>query len=107
MVDGPDGTKITVVEACELAGEGPQGDRVYYNDIQCGNGPANSAGDEDWCPGRVDLGPNNKDGCMVIGPKWPFATEAPAPAPSPAQDSAPVPDDGNVNESIVTGADTF
>jgi len=38
---------------------------AIYNDINCGNGPANNAGDEDWCPGRVDLG---ADGCVVAGP---------------------------------------
>jgi len=42
------------------------GDPVY-NDIQCGNGPANTAIDEVQCPGRVDLG---SDGCLEIGPTW-------------------------------------
>lgn len=45
------------------------GDPIY-NDVQCGNGPANNYGDEDWaggCPGRVDLG---RAGCGIIGPKW-------------------------------------
>ena len=68
MVDGPNG-KITVREACRLAGSGPSGNRVYYNDVQCGNGPPNNAGDEDKsrCPGRVD---NGKKGCGVLGPTW-------------------------------------
>ena len=61
---------ITVREACALIGEGPgaQG-RPIYNDVQCGNGPANDAGDEDYCPGRVDIG---KEGCPQIGPTWKF-----------------------------------
>lgn len=41
-----------------------------YNDIQCGNGPANTAADESGCPGRVDLG---TAGCDQIGPKFPLA----------------------------------
>ncbi len=63
----PDGKK-TVREVCERIGDGPgpQG-RPIYNDIQCGNGPANNAGDEDDCPGRVDIGP---EGCGHIGPTW-------------------------------------
>lgn len=70
MVDGPDG-RITVREACDLVGDGPgpEEDRVYYNDIQCGNGPANDQLDEQVCPGRVDMG---KAGCKVSGPKWHF-----------------------------------
>ena len=73
MVTGPGGQQITVREACELAGEGPEtidGEtRIYYNDIQCGNGPANDYGDEQICPGRVDLDGSNS-GCLVVGPKW-------------------------------------
>ncbi len=38
-----------------------------YNDIQCGNGPANDAADETGCPGRTDLGPN---GCDQKGPRF-------------------------------------
>ena len=70
------GTSMTVREACAAAGKGPESigkeKRVYYNDVQCGNGPANDYGDEDWCPGRVDLGDNNKSGCMTKGPKFSF-----------------------------------
>lgn len=66
---------MTVFEACELLGEGPfpggEG-RPVYNDVQCGNGPANDAGDEDFCPGRVDL---QKTGCTHIGPTWNFTAE--------------------------------
>lgn len=50
------------------AGPGSTG-RPIYNDVQCGNGPANDAGDEDYCPGRVDIG---KEGCVQIGPTWTF-----------------------------------
>jgi len=61
---------ITVVEACEIIGPGPGANgRPIYNDVQCGNGPANDAGDEDYCPGRVDIG---KEGCPQIGPRWNF-----------------------------------
>ena len=61
---------MTVYEACTLLGPGPGSDgRPVYNDVQCGNGPANDAGDEDYCPGRVDLG---KAGCVQIGPTWKF-----------------------------------
>lgn len=38
---------------------------AIYNDINCGNGPPNTAGDERWCPGRVDLG---RIGCRIAGP---------------------------------------
>lgn len=38
---------------------------AFYNDINCGNGPPNTAGDEHWCPGRVDLGTS---GCRIAGP---------------------------------------
>ena len=67
MVDTPDGKK-TVREVCEAIGPGPgaEGNPVY-NDIQCGHGPPNNAGDEDWCPGRVDQG---KSGCCTAGPRW-------------------------------------
>lgn len=68
--------QITVREACEKVGSGPQGDRKYYNDVQCGNGPANNAGDEQSCPGRVDMGNGNSAGCNIKGPKWQF-DEAP------------------------------
>ena len=68
-VDTPVGN-ITVREACDIIGRGPGPDgRPVYNDIQCGNGPPNDAGDEDYCPGRVDIG---REGCIQIGPKWNF-----------------------------------
>lgn len=63
--------QVTVREVCELLGDGPGGSagRPLYNDIQCGNGPPNDAGDEGDCPGRVEYG---KTGCKYIGPKWNF-----------------------------------
>ena len=71
VVDTPLGKK-TVREVCELLGNGPTGSsagRPLYNDIQCGNGPANNAGDETTCPGRTEHG---QQGCKYIGPKWNF-----------------------------------
>lgn len=77
---------MTVEEACALVGPGPgSSGRPKYNDIQCGNGPPNDAGDEHTCPGRSDIGP---EGCGQIGPKWDFSgmtagpTSAPLAAPS-------------------------
>jgi hypothetical protein len=67
----------TVAEVCALIGPGPGADgNPIYNDVQCGNGPANDAGDETSCPGRIDQG---ESGCMTIGPSWNlnrFYTEA-------------------------------
>ena len=69
VVDTPLG-RITTETACNIIGPGPGSEgRPIYNDIQCGNGPANDAGDEDYCPGRVDIG---REGCTHIGPKWNF-----------------------------------
>jgi len=60
----------TVRQICELLGPGPgSANRPIYNDIQCGNGPPNNAGDEHTCPGRVD---KDFEGCNQIGPKWNF-----------------------------------
>jgi hypothetical protein len=72
LVDTPLGV-MTILEVCDLLGDGPTGSkqgRPLYNDIQCGNGPANDAGDEDDCPGRTEHG---QEGCKYIGPKWNFA----------------------------------
>ncbi|MEM6990613.1 MAG: hypothetical protein AAF721_08955 [Myxococcota bacterium] len=66
-IDTPVGTR-TVLQICEAIGAGPgSAGNPVYNDIQCGNGPANDAGDEDWCPGRVDQG---EAGCCIVGPTW-------------------------------------
>ena len=68
-VETPAGPR-TVRQVCERIGPAPDKDGLpVYNDVQCGNGPANNFGDEDpdVCPGRVDLG---AEGCDVIGPTW-------------------------------------
>jgi hypothetical protein len=62
---------MTVKDVCVMIGKGPGSKgRPLYNDVQCGNGPANNAGDEDTCPGRIEHG---AVGCKYIGPKWNFA----------------------------------
>ncbi len=67
---------MTVREACDLLGSGPgSSGRPKYNDVQCGNGPSNDAGDEDFCPGRVDIQGSTAErrlGCNQIGPMWKF-----------------------------------
>jgi hypothetical protein len=80
---------LTVKEVCTLLGPGPgSSGRPIYNDVQCGNGPANDAGDETVCPGRVDHGPN---GCKYIGPKWNFSNvKAPNRLPTKAPVKSPV-----------------
>ena len=68
---------MTVREACERIGAGPgEAGRPTYNDVQCGNGPRNGQDDEDFCPGRVDIG---KEGCGHIGPVWQVPTATPTP----------------------------
>ena len=70
LVDTPLGV-LSIQKVCELLGKGPGKEgRPLYNDVQCGNGPPNNAGDEDDCPGRTEYG---KEGCKYIGPKWNFA----------------------------------
>ncbi len=78
----PAGLK-TVKEICEAVGPGPgKSGNPVYNDIQCGNGPANFAGDEDpdCCPGRTDQGAS---GCVVIGPMWDLSVFGSGPQASP------------------------
>ena len=71
-VDTPIG-ELSVVQICadieNVLGTGRSSGRALYNDLQCGNGPPNNAGDEDpdQCPGRVDMG---RAGCQIIGPAW-------------------------------------
>ena len=88
-----------VVKICgdikRVLGEGPKNGRIPYNDIQCGNGPANDAPDEAGCPGRVDIG---SKGCNVKGPRWDLqavygsgSPAAPAPEPEPTPTPAPEP----------------
>ena len=93
LVQTPAGMR-TARQVCDAIGEGPGSSGLpIYNDLQCGHGPGNDLGDEQACPGRVDLGP---DGCDVLGPTWPLdelfpAPTAPAaPEPPPPQVIAPV-----------------
>ncbi len=68
-VDTPIG-KMKIEDLYELLEAGPGHDgRPLYNDIQCGNGPANTHGilDEIKCPGLVEYG---EAGCGQIGPMW-------------------------------------
>lgn len=76
-ISTPYGTK-TVRQICDAIGAGPgQKGNPVYNDIQCGNGPANNAGDEDpeCCPGRVD---GFENGCQVRGPMWDLSVFGPS-----------------------------
>ncbi len=58
----------TIRQIAAMLPKGPGADgNAIYNDVQCGNGPPNNYGDEELCPGRVDMG---KEGCNIIGPKW-------------------------------------
>ncbi len=80
QVNTPAGTR-TVREVAAAIGAGPGiGDNPIYNDVQCGNGPANNAGDEDinQCPGRVDSG---TPGCSMRGPLWDLSVFSPSPEP--------------------------
>ena len=69
------GTNYNIVDVCDELKNHPsyrafQNGDAPYNDIQCGNGPANNADDEQQgsgCPGRTDLG---SDGCDQIGPTF-------------------------------------
>ena len=62
--------------ACEQAGAHPNPNipRIYYNTIQCGNGPVNNAPDESQCPGipgtSVDGPLYSGPGCTYRGPLW-------------------------------------
>ncbi len=94
MIDTPQG-EFSVVEVCDRIGPGPGvADNPIYNDLQCGNGPPNSAYDEVECPGRVDLG---EAGCSIIGPTWnldvwfPAPDVEPEPEPEPEAEVAPEP----------------
>jgi len=63
---------MTIREAADRLGGAPErrGD-LAFNDINCGNGPANDAGDEaiDQCPGLVTRG---RAGCELVAatPAW-------------------------------------
>jgi hypothetical protein len=73
----PDGFRRSVKQVCtdieSRFGKGSRDNRIPYNTIACGHGPANDAPDEDLvngCPGRVDIG---NAGCFETGPEWPLA----------------------------------
>ena len=66
------GWRYTVAALCEILPPGPGKDgNPIYNDVQCGNGPASTAEDDqpNVCPGRVDHG---VEGCGHVGPLWDF-----------------------------------
>lgn len=75
--DLPEGGTIKVADARDRQTTHPfyrertDGIDPIYNDIQCGNGPANNFGDEDvdQCPGRIDMG---RGGCGIQGPRFTF-----------------------------------
>jgi hypothetical protein len=97
LVMTPYGTK-TVKEACALIGPGPGfTNRPRYNDIQCGNGPPNSNGDEVTCPGRTEYG---IEGCKYIGPKWKFNISTPVSQPNPVPIPVPQPNPVPVTQPI-------
>jgi len=64
--------RMTIREAADRLGDAPERrDDLAFNDINCGNGPANDAGDEaiDQCPGLVTRG---RAGCGLVAtaPAW-------------------------------------
>lgn len=82
----PDGFRRSVKQICtdieSRLGRGRRDNRIPYNTIACGHGPANDAPDEDLvngCPGRVDMG---VAGCFETGPRWPLAALYGAPMQS-------------------------
>ena len=88
VVNTPAGPR-TVRQVAAAIGNGPGiGNNPVYNDVQCGNGPANNAGDEDinQCPGRVDLG---AAGCSLRGPTWNLSVFAPTAEPSVPAEPTP------------------
>jgi len=73
-VNTPDGRK-SVPEVCDditaRFGAGNFNNRVYYNTVQCGHGPANNAADELTCPG-IPRAAGNYTGhrCQQTGATW-------------------------------------
>ena len=102
--------RIPVTEICATIrsslGSGPEQGRLYFNTVQCGHGPVNTAADETVCPG-IPRGSSDFTGnrCFETGATWnldrlfpaaslPVETpEAPetAPEPAPVEDPAPDP----------------
>ena len=85
----------TIREVCAAItnqfGAGSFQNRVYYNTVQCGHGPANNAPDEAICPG-IPRGNNDYTGsrCQQTGSTWNLDVLFPAPAPQPAPQPTPV-----------------
>ena len=107
-VDTRDGRK-TVREVCAAItsnfGNGSFQNRVYYNTVQCGHGPANNAPDEAVCPG-IPRGNNDYTGsrCQQTGSTWNldllFAAPAPEPVPAPAPAPAPAPTPAQATDPV-------
>jgi len=71
--DTPKGKK-KVTEICgdlkKKFDEGRKTGRVYFNDIQCGHGPANEAADEKVCPGIPNGNRYSGARCKEKGSIW-------------------------------------
>jgi len=76
------GERRNIRDICEELENHPsfrnkQNSDLVYNDIQCGNGPANTAKDETYCPGRVGISSTDYDdlneACQTKGPTWDLA----------------------------------
>lgn len=75
-ISTPDGIR-TVREICKghETIKIPTGERTHYNDVQCGNGPANAAEDEQICPGIPNANECSATSytgltCNSKGPTW-------------------------------------
>ena len=69
--------EMTVPQVCaaieEKFGAGPLGNRTYYNSVQCGHGPPNTANDELICPGiPADPPPWTGPRCNETASQWPL-----------------------------------
>ncbi len=107
VVQTPIGPR-TVRQVAGILGPGPGSHgNPRYNDVQCGHGPANDAGDEDpdVCPGRVDRG---SAGCFTKGPRWDFShlvisdTYVPPTTPDEVVTVEPTPVDSRCNRPFTT-----
>lgn len=69
----PNGRK-KITEICKDVenkfGKGRSSGRVYFNDIQCGHGPANDAADEKICPGIPNGNKYSGSRCKEKGSTW-------------------------------------
>lgn len=93
-VDTPAGRR-TVPQICaditSTFGTGSFNNRVYFNTVQCGHGPANNAADETVCPG-IPRGLNNYTGsrCNQTGATWNLDALYATPEPTPEPVAAPI-----------------